>query len=92
MPSPVIIIYKKAFLIKGQAPAPDLTNFPQKNNASFFCCLKRRINWPDYLTASNRQRYIYDMTDDYLQSHELLMVYMNKFAREDEIFSTGNNV
>ncbi|WP_415838562.1 hypothetical protein, partial [Rahnella bruchi] len=66
--------------------------FRKKIMPTVFCCLKSMVNWPDYLTDSNRQRYIYDMTDDYLRSHELLMVYMNKSARGDEFFSTGNNV
>jgi len=40
MPSAVLIIYKKVFLIKGKAAGSILSFFPQKNNARCLLRLK----------------------------------------------------
>jgi len=57
-----------------------------------FWGLKSIVSKAGYLTASKPHSYISDMADDYLRSHELLRDYMNKSARGDEMFSSGNNV
>jgi hypothetical protein len=48
---------------------------------AIFCGLKSIVNQAGYLTTSEPHSYIYDMADDYLLPHKMLMDYMNKSAR-----------